>query len=101
MEQLFRLHGAVHKEPLILVPLTEVFDDEQQPVKLLDSAGRAVSLPRDLIVGFARLAVPSKDTRTPLRVKRFHVGNVYLPSPTGKQPIPRLMAIVDIIVSIL
>ncbi|KAG8892983.1 hypothetical protein FRC00_011245, partial [Tulasnella sp. 408] len=97
MEQLFRLHGAVHKEPLILVPLTEVFDDEQQPVKLLDSAGRAVSLPRDLIVGFARLAVPSKDTRTPLRVKRFHVGNVYLPSPTGKQPIPRLMAIVDII----
>ncbi|KIO29721.1 hypothetical protein M407DRAFT_226587 [Tulasnella calospora MUT 4182] len=97
MEQLFRLHGAVHKEPLILVPLTEVFDDEQQPVKLLDSAGRAVSLPRDLIVGFARLAVPSKDIRTPLRVKRFHVGNVYLPSPTGKQPIPRLMAVVDII----
>ncbi|KAG8989771.1 hypothetical protein FRB90_002076, partial [Tulasnella sp. 427] len=97
MEQLFRLHGAVHKEPLILVPQTEVFDDEQQPVRLLDSAGRAVSLPRDLIVGFARLAVPSKDSRTPLRVKRFHVGNVYLPSPTGKQPIPRLMAVVDII----
>ncbi|KAG8905299.1 hypothetical protein FRB99_000272 [Tulasnella sp. 403] len=97
MESLFRLHGAVHKEPLLLVPLTEVYDEEQQPVKLLDSSGRAVFLPRDHIIGFARSAVSTKDMRTPVRVKRFHIGNTYVPSPTGKQPIPKLMAALDII----
>ncbi|KAG8885633.1 hypothetical protein FRB98_001726 [Tulasnella sp. 332] len=97
LEKLFRLHGAVHKEPLLLLPITDVYDDERQPVKLLDAAGRTVSLPRDLIVAFARSAVPSKGDRSTVRVKRFHIGNTYTPSPTGKQPIPRLTAFLDII----
>jgi translation initiation factor 2-alpha kinase 4 len=98
LEQLFRLHGAVHKEPLLLTPLTEVMEEEPSPVKLLDSSGRAIFLPRDHIIGFARLAIPTKDTRAAVRVKRFHIGNVYVPSPTGKQPVPKPVAVVDIIV---
>ena len=98
MTRLFQLHGAVHKEPLLLVPLTDLYDDEQQPVNLLDSAGRAVSLPRDHIVPFARSVISAKDNRSAVRVKRFHIGNVYQPSVTAKQPTASLMAALDIIV---
>ncbi|KAG8961816.1 hypothetical protein FRC03_004923 [Tulasnella sp. 419] len=95
--KLFRLHGAVHKEPLLLVPLTDLWDDDQPTVNLLDNAGRALSLPRDLIIQFARSAISSRDDRIPIRVKRYHIGNTYYPSVTGKQPSTRLMAAVDII----
>ena len=77
--------------------MTEVFDDENQPVRLLDSAGRAVFLPRDHIDGFARLAVPSKDTRIPVRVKRFHIGNIFKQADLSGHPQSMKAAIFDII----
>lgn len=89
---IFQLHGAVHMEPLLLMPAMDP-ENEHNRVLLLDRHGEVVALPNDALVPFARLAARDKMRR----VKRFHVGNVYRPNVTTGHPKYTKAAVFDII----
>ncbi|TFK47428.1 Serine/threonine-protein kinase [Heliocybe sulcata] len=92
LTSIFQLHGAVHMEPLQLMPAMNP-ENEHNRVLLLDRHGEVVALPNDALVPFARLAARDRMRR----VKRFHVGNVYRPNVTAGHPKSTKAAVFDII----
>ena len=73
---LFKLHGAINVDPLLLIPSSETDDaDANNYVTFLDKLGSLVCLPSNLLVPFARAAAVGNHKR----IKRFHVGNIYRP----------------------
>ena len=74
MTQIFRLHGAIEMEPTLLLPVTNL-DDEQTKATFLDRHGEILSLPSNALTPFARLAARSNLRR----IKRYHMGDVYKP----------------------
>lgn len=89
---IFRLHGAVDMEPPLLLPVTDLVDEKSRAL-LLDRHGDVVSLPNNALVPFARLAARN-NTR---RIKRFHIGDIYRPSPVAGHPEVLKAAVFDII----
>jgi translation initiation factor 2-alpha kinase 4 len=73
LSEIFRLHGAVDVEPLLLLPITSEADRDK--VTLLDKHGDPLVLPDNGILPLARLAARRDITR----IKRFHIGDVYKP----------------------
>jgi eukaryotic translation initiation factor 2-alpha kinase 4 len=72
MAQIFRLHGAVDMEPPLLVPVLDQEEVSSRAI-FLDRNGKAVSLPDNLFVPFARLAA-----RVGIRrIKRYHINDIY------------------------
>jgi eukaryotic translation initiation factor 2-alpha kinase 4 len=74
LSSLFKLHGAINVDPLLLMPVVEA-DDEKSYATFIDRMGNLVSLPNNLFVPFARLAANGNNKR----IKRYHIGNVYRP----------------------
>jgi translation initiation factor 2-alpha kinase 4 len=73
LAEIFRLHGAVDVEPLLLLPVNTEAD--RSKVVLLDKHGDPLVLPDNGILPLARLAARRDITR----IKRFHIGDVYKP----------------------
>lgn len=91
----FRIQGAVSKEPILLAPDHSSHDDtneERQSVVLLDRRGDLVTLPRHATTPFARLAAIEGTTR----IKRYSISNAYRPTNVGP-PKAIKFAIFDII----
>ena len=67
----------------LLHPLSDLYDDDRKPVKLLDENGAIVQLPYDLTVPFARMVA----RRGFDRLKRFTTsGESFRLNPAGGQP---------------
>ncbi|KIY47671.1 kinase-like protein [Fistulina hepatica ATCC 64428] len=93
LESIFRLHGAVDQEPPLLMPLMKNNMSDSSYTVLLDRFGELVTLPKDLLAPFARLAVRAKLRR----FKRYHISDVYKPSPIAGHPKAQKAAVFDII----
>jgi eukaryotic translation initiation factor 2-alpha kinase 4 len=91
----FQLHGAVSMDPLLLMPAKQKDIDDSKTATFLDRQGELVALPKHLIQSFARLAARLGIER----IKRFHIGNTYRPSPSGGHPNILKVAVFDIITS--
>lgn len=91
----FQLHGAISMDPLLLMPAKQKDIDDPKTATFLDRQGELVVLPRHLIQSFARLAARLGIER----IKRFHIGNTYRPSPSGGHPNILKVAVFDIITS--
>lgn len=93
----FQLHGAVSMEPLLLMPAKAKDLGDTRTSIFLDRQGELVTLPKQLVPSFARLAA----TMGTERIKRFHIGNTYRTSPNGVGGHPKIIkaAIFDIITS--
>ena len=76
MVDIFRLHGAVHIEPALLMPSTNPEEEQQSKAIFIDRHGDPVALPNNAIAPFARLAARA-DTR---RIKRYHIGDCFRPA---------------------
>jgi eukaryotic translation initiation factor 2-alpha kinase 4 len=74
LASIFRLHGAVDKEPPLLVPSMGP-DDQADSATLLDRQGEVIMLPNSGLVPFAQLAAQDGSTR----IKRYHISNCYKP----------------------
>ncbi|KAI5992946.1 kinase-like domain-containing protein [Pisolithus albus] len=92
LSSIFRLHGAVDMEPLLLVPSTGP-EDSQSQASYVDRHGEVVCLPNNALVPFARLAARNNVQR----IKRFHVTNIYRPSAVPGHPRVTKAAVFDII----
>ncbi|KAI6125176.1 kinase-like domain-containing protein [Pisolithus croceorrhizus] len=92
LSSIFRLHGAVDMEPLLLVPSTGP-EDSQSQATYVDRHGEVVCLPNNALVPFARLAARNNVQR----IKRFHVTNIYRPSAVPGHPRVTKAAVFDII----
>ncbi|KAI6046986.1 kinase-like domain-containing protein [Pisolithus marmoratus] len=92
LSSIFRLHGAVDMEPLLLVPSTGP-EDSQSQATYVDRHGEVVCLPNNALVPFARLAARNNVQR----IKRFHVTNIYRPSAVPGHPRVTKAAVLDII----
>ncbi|KAF8148631.1 kinase-like domain-containing protein [Crassisporium funariophilum] len=89
---IFHLHGAVDMEPPLLMPLLDQ-EEEKNHATFIDRHGDVVTLPNNILVPFARLAA-----RTSIkRIKRFHIANVFRPSPVAGHPKVQKAAVFDII----
>jgi eukaryotic translation initiation factor 2-alpha kinase 4 len=71
LTEIFRLHGAVDMDPMLLMPVTG--EENENNVMLLDKHGDPLILPGDGILPLARLAAKREVTR----IKRYHIGEVY------------------------
>ncbi|KAF5320234.1 hypothetical protein D9611_011377 [Ephemerocybe angulata] len=89
---IFKLHGAVDIEPPLLMPVVDR-EEEKNHATFIDRTGNLVTLPRDLLVPFARLAAKSNVTR----IKRYHITNVFRPNPVAGHPLIHKAAVFDII----
>ncbi|KAH6903402.1 other/PEK/GCN2 protein kinase [Coprinopsis sp. MPI-PUGE-AT-0042] len=92
LASLFKLHGAINVDPLLLMPVVET-DDEKSYATFIDRMGNLVSLPNNLLVPFARLAANGNNKR----IKRYHIGNIYRPNPVAGHPLVGKAAVFDII----
>ncbi|KIN99309.1 hypothetical protein M404DRAFT_155391 [Pisolithus tinctorius Marx 270] len=92
LSSIFRLHGAVDMEPLLLVPSTGP-EDSQSQAAYVDRHGEVVCLPNNALVPFARLAARNNVQR----IKRFHITNIYRPSAVPGHPRVTKAAVLDII----
>ena len=93
----FQLHGAVSMDPLLLMPAKEANIRDMRMATFLDRQGELVTLPKQLVPSFARLAARLGIER----IKRFHIGNTYRTSPNGVGGHPKILkaAIFDLITS--
>ncbi|EIN05395.1 Serine/threonine-protein kinase [Punctularia strigosozonata HHB-11173 SS5] len=89
---IFKLHGAIHGEPALLLPRMNTEDESKRAV-FLDKQGEAVYLPDDMIVPFARLAARAGHKR----IKRYHIGDVFKPDTLPVHPKTSKAAVFDII----
>ena len=71
---IFKLHGAVDREPPLVMPVMDV-EDESRKATFIDKHGDLVTLPDDLLTPFARLAARGSVKR----IKRYHIGDIYKP----------------------
>jgi eukaryotic translation initiation factor 2-alpha kinase 4 len=72
LANIFKLHGAIHGEPALLLPRMNTEDESKRAV-FLDKQGEVVYLPDDMLVPFARLAARAGHRR----IKRYHIGDVF------------------------
>jgi len=80
-------------EPPLLMPTTKLYSDDHSPVTFLDRQGDLVTLPRNALVPFARMAA-----RTNIqRIKRFHIGSIFKQGVLGGHPETLKAAVFDII----
>lgn len=82
LKDIFTKHGAVEMEPPLLGPVTDLYhdaDSQDGPATFLDSNGDLVTLPKNLLVPFARMAV----RRDIARIKRFCIGDAYVQTGIG------------------
>lgn len=91
----FQLHGAVSMDPLLLMPAKAKDVNDTRASTFLDRQGELVTLPKQLVPSFARLAARMGIER----IKRFYIGNTYRTSPNGVGGHPKILkaAIFDII----
>ncbi|EJD34852.1 kinase-like protein [Auricularia subglabra TFB-10046 SS5] len=83
LKNIFTKHGAVEIEPPLLGPamssLEEYETRDNPPATFLDRNGDLVTLPKNLLVPFARMAV----RREMARIKRFHIGDTFMQMGIG------------------
>ncbi|CEO96391.1 non-specific serine/threonine protein kinase [Plasmodiophora brassicae] len=92
IEEIFRLHGALHLPTPVLTPKVTVAK-ESNPVVLLDAFGVPVQLPHSLTVPFARMVAHRGITS----VRRYDFSPVYRQSVCGGQPLESLVGAFDIV----
>ncbi|KAF9914658.1 hypothetical protein BX616_007846, partial [Lobosporangium transversale] len=82
MVNVFRCHGAVEMGTPLLMPKSDLHDNDKKSVALMDSTGGLVQLPYDLTLPFARFICRNDITQ----LKRFCFGRVYRENTVGGQP---------------
>nr|CAG8460903.1 12706_t:CDS:10 [Entrophospora candida] len=87
--KIFRHHGAVELSTPLLIPKSDLYEEEKKVVYLLNADGALVQLPYDLTVPFARYV--SRNNITDL--KRYTFDRAYRENTVGGQP--RLVNEVD------
>ncbi|TPX34299.1 hypothetical protein SmJEL517_g03036 [Synchytrium microbalum] len=80
----FERHGALELVPPLLMPKTDLYDQNKQVVSLMDPDGNIVQLPYDLTVPFARYV--SRVPQNVVRLKRYAFGRVYRLNRAKGQP---------------
>jgi translation initiation factor 2-alpha kinase 4 len=93
LKNIFTRHGAVNMEPPLLMPSTRLYSDDHSPVTFLDRQGDLVTLARNALVPFARMAARSNIQR----IKRFHIGSIFKQGVLGGHPETLKAAVFDII----
>jgi translation initiation factor 2-alpha kinase 4 len=73
VREVFVLHGAVQMHPQLLIPALTSMENDKSTVYMLDRQGDLVTLPRNNLISFARLAARTGAKR----IKRYHMGDVY------------------------
>ncbi|KAJ3517042.1 hypothetical protein NLJ89_g752 [Agrocybe chaxingu] len=92
LEKIFQLRGAMNYEPPLLMPIMDV-EEERSQATFIDPHGDVVALPNNILVPFARLAARTSQKR----IKRYHITNVFRPSPVAGHPKSQKAALFDII----
>ncbi|RIB06418.1 kinase-like domain-containing protein [Gigaspora rosea] len=82
--KIFRHHGAVELNTPLLMPKSDIYEEDKKAVYLIDSDGGIVQLPYDLTVPFSRYI--SRNNITDL--KRYTFDRVYRENITGQ---PRIV----------
>ena len=92
--EISKRHGAVRIEPALLIPKVSPPAHEPNAVSMLDLQGDVVSLPWHPTVPFARHVARMHVMGT---MKRFGIGQVFHPPPTGGQPLAEDVGSFDIV----
>ncbi|CAG8506866.1 2265_t:CDS:10, partial [Dentiscutata heterogama] len=82
MVKIFRHHGAVELSTPLLMPKSDIYEDDKKAVYLIDKGGGIVQLPYDLTVPFSRYV--SRNNITDL--KRYTFDRVYRETIEGQPP---------------
>jgi translation initiation factor 2-alpha kinase 4 len=93
----FKLHGAVHISPAVLVPSTAKMNLHKDFVRVLDDQGNLLQLPSNLTQNFARSIAQSLLHSGASELRRFDVSKVLEKNPMGPKPHEQYLACFDIV----
>ncbi|TPX43710.1 hypothetical protein SeMB42_g04625 [Synchytrium endobioticum] len=84
LKLVFERHGGLEISSPLLIPKTDLYEENKHVASLMDPDGNVVQLPYDLTVPFARFI--SRIPQNVVRLKRFAFGRVYRENRAKGQP---------------